>query len=624
MQAPTLTLIPKTANKQKKYGTWWSINQHELSIELTCVNKGGRWITKGHECGNGLYFHMRRAQELLWPDKRWHHWRELSLQLWLEHQYTGEMGCAAGGKSDDAATDHLTDWYAFSSCTTVLVCSTTLPAGDLRAWGNIKRYHREAKRRFDWLPGHLIEGARKILNDPKDQFTEGRDFKNGLVAIACKKGNTYIGIADWIGIHNKRVRLLADEANMVPKSFLDACTNLSKCEDFKLRALGNPNETTNAHGIICEPSIELGGWDSNIDQQPGTKHWKTKMPRGVCIQKPGSDSPNFKVPEGEPAPFPFLMTRQQMADDAQQWGIDDWHYTMFNEARMPRGLGSHRVLTRQMCQKFGALKEPIWRDTARKSIGFMDAGYGGDRCVFGELQFGHEARSSDDPVRPLIRMVGSERDNGPDSRTIIALIDLVIVPISAQTDADLVEEQIVNFVMEECTKRGIPAENFYFESGMRTALLTSFARIWSPAVNSVDSGGKCSETAVSAEVKTACKDYYSKFVTELWYTVRMCVEARQFRGMTQEAMWEFCSREWKTTAGNKIELETKKEMKVKTGRSPDLADAISVGVYGARQKGFVITKMSDLNPNQRENNNWKNKLRQQARDIWKGKDLTYK
>lgn len=621
---PDLLLAPKTATKTKLYGMWWAKTQHPLSIELTCIYKGGKWVSKGHECGNGLYFHMRRAQELLWPDKRWHHWRELSLQLWLENQYIGEMGCSSAGKSDDAATNHLADWYAFSSCTTVLVCSTTLPAGDLRAWGNIKRYHKEAKRRFEWLPGHLIEGARKILNDAKDQFTEGREFKNGLVAIAAKKGNTYVGIADWIGIHNKRVRVLADEANMLPKSFLDACSNLSKCEDFKATALGNPNDSTNAHGVMCEPAVELGGWDSNIDQQPGTKHWKTKMPRGVCIQKPASDSPNFRAPEDEPPPFPFLITRAQVAEDAAHFGTDDWHYQMFVEARLPRGLGSHRVLTRQMCERFGALKEPIWRDTARKSIAFMDAAYGGDRCVFGELQFGHEARPSDDPVRPLLRMVGSERDEGPNSRTIIALIDLVVVPISAAADAEIPEEQIVNFVMNECTKRNIPAENFYFEAGMRTALLSSFARIWSPAVNSVDSGSRPSETPVSADISTSCKDYYSKFITELWYSVRLCVEARQFRGMTQEAMWEFCAREWKTVAGGKIELETKKEMKLKCGRSPDLADAVSIGIFGARQKGFVISKMSDLNPNQRQNNRWKQDLRQQARDIWKSKDLTYK
>ena len=411
----------------------------------------------------------------------------------------------------------------------------------------------------------------------------------------------------------------------MPRAFIDSTSNLSKCPDFKLIALGNPNETTNAHGFVCEPSSDLGGWEGGIDQSPKTKTWKTRFPDGICIQLPGSDSPNMDVPEDEPPPFPFLMTRKQMKDDAAIWGVDDWHYAMMNDARMPRGQGSRRVLTRQMCEKFGAMNDPVWRDGRRTKIAFLDAAYrgvGGDRCVFGELQFGFE---TEEPlVEAVATAVFSQGQAPANSRQIIHLIDTTIIPVSGDVGKESPEDQIVSFVQQQCDARGIPAENFFFDAGMRTSLVTAFSRMWTPNVNSVDCGGRASESQVSDEIKTLCREHYSKFVTELWFSVRLCVEARQFRGMTKEVMWEFCAREWKLVAGNKVEVESKSEMKLKTGRSPDLADAVAVGVYGARQRGFMIKRLSSNGtPHVRKGRDWRDELRERAANLQKSHALNY-
>lgn len=411
------------------------------------------------------------------------------------------------------------------------------------------------------------------------------------------------------------VGLVSRNCNLMPRAFLDAASNLSKCEDFKLIGLGNPNETTNAHGVLCEPAVELGGWEGGVDQQPGTKTWKTRFPNGICIQLPGSDSPNMQAAEGEPPPFPFLITREQMRDDAQIWGVDDWHFTMMNEAKMPRGQGARRVLTRQTCLKFGAFGEPNWRDTRRTKIAFLDAAYrgvGGDRCVFGEMQFGLECEepSGDIEFTNIIRQNG----DATKGRQIIALIDLVTIPITSEQGADSAEDQIVKFVSEQCEARGIPPENFFYDAGMRTSLVTSFARLWQIG-NSIDFGGKPSEANVSTEIQKSCRDYYSKFVTELWFSVRMSVESAQFRGITEEAVTEFSQREWKMVSGNRIEIESKAEMKLKCGRSPDLADAIAVGLFGARQRGFQITKLSTLAPKLKRGPDWRDDLKKKARSL---------
>lgn len=612
----------KSSNKILLYGLEWPALHHPVSIEMDMISGGGQWTTKrGETAGNGLFFHMKRFQQLVWPEeKKWYEWAELELDCYIKYTYIGEMGCAAAGKSSSAASNHLTDWYCHADCTTVLVSSTDMKALELRVWGMIKAYHRAAKRAFPWLPGHLIEGRQMIILSAKDEFQEGRDFKNGLVAVPCKKGTAWVGLGSYVGIHNKRVSVLADESNLMPRAFLDSTSNLSKCERFKLHALGNPNETTNAHGMICEPSEKLGGWEGGIDQAPGTKTWETRFPNGICIQLPGSDSPNMKVSEDAPPPFPFLMTRKQMEDDGIIWGKDDWHYTMMNEAKMPRGQGSRRIITRQQCERGGALLEPFWRDSRITKIAFLDAAYrgvGGDRCIFGELQFGYEAKSDLD-IQPDGSLIVRQQ-NFPQGRMIIALIDLVIVPIHAEKDAPPAEDQIAVFVKEQCEARGISSQRFWYDAGMKTSLVTAFARLWEIG-NSLDFGGAPSADYVSEQIQIPCKDYYSKFVTELWYSFRYCVEAKQFRGLTKEAMWEFAAREWKNTAGNKIEVESKSDMKLKTGRSPDLADAIVVGLHGAKKAGFVISRLVST-AHKKRIDDWTKRLKDKARKIWHSGDL---
>lgn len=623
VQAPAVQTVRKSSSRFRRYNLFWPNSKDPLAIELDMIRHGGQWTKQNGEiAGNGLFYHYRRFQEIAWPEKIWekgpfkNHWAEKCLEVYLNYTYIGAMGCAGSGKSDSFGGNVLTDWYAHSDCTTVLVSSTDLKSLELRIWGMIKKYHKAVKSARRWIPGYLIEGKQMLTLNPREEADAGRDFKNGIIAVACKKGSQFVGLGPLIGIHNKRVRLLADECNLMPRAFLDAAANLSKCENFKLVGLGNPNETTNAHGFLCEPSVELGGWEGSIDQTPGTKTWATRFPSGICIQLPGSDSPNMAVELGEPAPFPFLITRQQMVDDAAIWGVDDWHYTMMNEAKMPRGQGSRRVLTRQMCVKFGAYTPPNWRDSRRTKVAFLDAAYrgvGGDRCVFGELQFGQEVEPLN--VDTLVTNMISQTPELAKARHIIALIDLVSIPINSMQGSDSPEDQIVKFVMEQCANRGIDSSSFYYDAGMRTSLVTAFSRLWDTAGNSVDCGGRPSERNVSSEIAVPCRDYYSKFVTELWFSVRYAVEAGQFRGLTEDAVTEFSQREWKMVSGNRIEVEAKEEMKVKTGRSPDLADAIAIGVYGAIQKGFLITKLSSLSPKLKKGPDWRDELKKRARSF---------
>src|SRR4030095_3790513 len=135
-----------------------------------------------------------------------HKWNILQTQAYLDHRIIGVLGPASSGKSHCAGTDVLADYYCFPKCTTVLVSSTTRESLENRIFGEIKKYHRMAKERFTELPGNLLEGKQRIITDARQSTAEGRDFRNGICGVACRRGQNYQGLQEYVGIKNTRVR----------------------------------------------------------------------------------------------------------------------------------------------------------------------------------------------------------------------------------------------------------------------------------------------------------------------------------------------------------------------------------------------------------------------------------
>src|SRR6185503_15082989 len=106
--------------------------------------------------------------------------------------------------------------------------------------------------------GILVESRQRLITDDRSMDSEGRDFRNGVCGLSCKKGGSYVGLGSFIGIKNKHILLIADEGAFMPRAYVDAISNLNKNKGFKCIVLGNPKETTDALGVICEPSAELG------------------------------------------------------------------------------------------------------------------------------------------------------------------------------------------------------------------------------------------------------------------------------------------------------------------------------------------------------------------------------
>jgi hypothetical protein len=299
---------------------------------------------------------------------------------------------------------------------------------------------------------------------------------------------------------------------------------------------------------------------------------------GVCVNLVGTDSPNFDYPANEPTKYKYLISREKIADTLSFFSKDSPEYYSQCVGVMKVGSMLRRVVTRQMCKLFKAQEPVAWKGSALTKIAALDAAYGGDRCVLGHADVGQDI----------------------DGKTIIHPYPPVMVPISVNAEK-IAEDQISDFVMNYCENNSIPPENFFHDSTGRGMLGTSLARIWSAKCNPVEFGGKPTNRVVSLDMwildpetkrrrLMLCSEHYDRFVTELWFTVRYVIESGQMRNLPTEAMDELCSREY-DLKNNKRVVETKAEMKVRIGKSPDQGDWISIICEGARRRGFVIAKM---------------------------------
>src|ERR1044071_3303787 len=173
------------------YNCKWGAYENPLLIEMTMIRKGGQWKKQGGGvAGNGLFWHFKRFQELLWPtEKVWHRWSVLEAQVYCGGYKTiAVLGPAASGKTFDAASNLLAEYYVWADCMTGIVSSTEISTLEMRVWGAIKALHKSAKEKFPFLPGNIIESKQRIVTDTKFEAVEGRDFRNGI----CFPGETLV------------------------------------------------------------------------------------------------------------------------------------------------------------------------------------------------------------------------------------------------------------------------------------------------------------------------------------------------------------------------------------------------------------------------------------------------
>ena len=573
--------------------------------------KSGGHITHGNrKLGLGLFQHFKNAMTLCWPADDHHRWSDLILKEYLANRITCITGSRDGSKTRTISKAVLLDYYAFSEETLTLMTSTNLRGLELRVWGDIKSLHELAKDRFDWLPGNVVDSKHGVFSDNVAEGDQVRDMRKGILCIpVLGSQGEFMGDAlrDFCGIKQKRRRLIGDELQHVPVSYLKVLDSLDK-GDFKAAFIGNPiADNGKALDRVSEPK---DGWDS-LGEVTKTKTWPNKY-NGITINLVGTDSPNFD-PETLNR-YPYMVDQSDVDRVSNRPGGKDsieWYSQIMGIRKT--GAVSNRVLTVAEIEKYGGFKDCIWSGSnARVKVYSIDAGFGGDDCVRTWLEFGEVV----------------------DGQQVIRFGDQKVIPILLSSELSP-EKQIARYAKGDCETLGIPSSHVYFDAGMYATLAVEMARELSPEVNAVNFGGTATERPVSSDMmvfdeKTQTRrlktwyEHVSKFVTELWFVVRLLAQCKQARNFPRAAAEEFGRRQWSYVYNDRYELETKDDYKLRSnGESCDHADSLVIAVEGARRLGFAIENMPDPNATKKSDDDYLSKELAKYQQERKKRQLSY-
>ena len=382
------------------------------------------------------------------------------------------------------------------------------------------------------------------------------------------------------GIKQKHLRLIADDCAAMSHSFLSGFSNLNNNQDFQAIICFNPDDPLDPGGVSAEP---VDGWSSHMEPTKTTV-WDTRFFSGRCVNLVGLDSPNFDFPdEYDPPHFSYLISKKKIDETISGFGKDTFEYYSQCVGVMKISQLSRRIVTRDLCRQFHASDKAVWDGSGTEKVAALDAAYGGDRCVGGYIEYG--------------RCMDGKR------RIMFHPPHIVPVKVGGGEEPMAEEDFISRYEMDFCARHAIDPSNFFHDSTGRGSLGTSLARTWSSECNPVEFGGSPTKRPVTSDMfiidkstgerrLKRCDEHYRKFVSELWYSLRYAIEADQVRGLTQEVIDELCTRNWRRVADDKIEVESKNELKRRIRKSSDLGDWAALCIEGARRRGFVIARFS--------------------------------
>ncbi len=607
MAAPKAPPPPKP--RIKKYNWEWAPRfTDDLMIEFELIRRNGYFQHEGKTYGNGLFYHFKEAQTLLWPDDDHHRWSDQVLKAMCEERITVVCGARDTGKTHGISKWGLVDYWVSPHNTMTLVSSTGMRELELRVWGDIKDLFRRATKKYPWLPGKVADKSFGIFTDLLEDTGDVRDMRKGIICVPCLGGDgEWIGMERYVGIKQKRRRLLGDEMQFMHAMYVNVLDAFDK-GDFKGGFVGNPiGGNGKALDKIAEP---VDGWGS-LGEVTKTRDWRNRY-GGITINLVGTDSPNFD--KDAPKKYPYLIDQGDIDRVASRNGRDSAQFWTLIMGVRKTGVDAYRVLTVEMCERNGAFNTAVWSGSQKTKVYAIDAGFGGDPCEVVWCEFGQDVNGA----------------------LVIEFHGTYSIPIAISSGLSA-EDQIAMYVRNDCAKLAIPDENVFFDAGMRATLAISMARVMSAAVNAVNFGGPATDRPVNedsfiTDPKTKerrpikCVEQYSKFVTEMAYSVRETVESGQCRSMPKGAADEFALREWRWVSGPlgpRNELETKPEFKQRNTYSPNKSDVVMIGLEGARRLGFQIknpkAQRAKVAPD-----DWLAREVEKYREFTKKRELTYK
>ena len=531
----------------EKYGRLWPDGMTPLTIELIAF-RDGFLVEQG---GLGKEQHFWNIVETLWPYHPKKNPQGFQRNPWADEQiielcrwnYLGISGPKSSAKTEVVGLWGLVNWYCAPFDTLVLVTTTSVREARKRMWGRVRERHMQAKV----MPGKLVDSMGKLV------LEEGSSDRSSITLVPSAKDKEKEASEKLLGLKNKRVFLLIDEATDVSPAIFEATANLSANPYFQCVACGNFNSAYDPFGQFVTPT---DGWQTISVDSGG---WETKD--GFCLHLDGEKTPNLDYDDK----WPFLLTSKKLDEDRKRLGENSLSYWRFIRS-FPAPAGSEEnIYSEADLRKFEAHKPAMW---VGKKIPIPVAGFdpgftnGGDRSVLFLGKYGETETGMTVMFDKYVELrENSSLTNQPRNYQIAALLK------------------------QECEKYGvIPKHVAVDATGAGDPLCDIIATIWSPSVLRVKFSEKPSSLAVSRTSHIKANEVYGNRVSELWYVGREFLRAGQVRGVTLDLARELVARQYRTAERGKIYVEPKRDMKTRFGRSPDIADAAFLMLDVCRQR----------------------------------------
>jgi hypothetical protein len=569
----------------RRYGIQFPENMDDLGIELYCYSITRGQYGKTYCVRQNINLsdfkllspseHFLNAVKLQWPTEVSIYNRgytNTQLIRTLDELCSNVDICLAGaasmGKSFPVGLWIYLDWCAAPHCTSSWVATTTLGASEDRIWGIISKLYKCARVQI----GKLIDYRHMIVwggatND------EEKEYDNAIKALAFPSGNEGQKAVDTTrGRKNDRIRLALDELPEMEMGAITSKVNLGANDDVTFIGIGNPSAGDNPHTRWAMPK-----GCSNFDSvNPDMDKWETET--GVCLFYNGMRSPNFAAPANEPSPFPFLMDRKKQemmlklcygdenAIDYVRNAIGWWPKTGFAQT----------ILTADLIRNADTNEEPLWDSEGFTKVAGFDTAFtiGGDRCVLTIAKLGFVRGT-----RNRVMWLESQK----------------VIQLSANAAAEF-EIQLATEVVQLCRAAGVQPSKFGMDvSGDGGRVGQAIIREWlrfdasGAAIALISSMGKPTDRIAAEVDKRPCKDVYDRLVSEFYYSAYHAFKSRVLFGIdpASDLARELCLRRY-TIKSKKIAIETKDELKGRTGYSPDLSDSLIYALEMARRNGLIF------------------------------------
>ena len=605
----------------EKYGRLWTPRNGAvvtpLRIEMDAFLLG---LTL-EEGGLGKATHYRNVVSTIWPTYSWHKWAELRAQAFCKvnveedtetgnrfvRSVTGLAGGTDSGKSYDMAAWALVNWFVDPLNTMVIVVSTSKIDAKQRIWAALVKMYREAHA-VGIATGRLIESMDIVkLSDEEGKAIDasvGVSDASSIMLLAA--GDEYKDDAQkrLQGKKNRRIVLVIDELQDCSSSVInEAVWGFKGAQELHIVGAGNPSSIFDPHGKFCEP---IKGWMS-VDEE--TQNWKIKVAgiEGLALRFDSEkDNPNQQsFDKGKGLRYPFLPKPNDVAVARKELGeLNPQYWRKFRGFWPPADADDCTVVSDILLARHGALDKPIW-DGAPKDIAGIDPSYteGGDRFVFSHMKWGK-----------LI-----------SGKWAIALEKQYVLNRRAGSQEDF-QYEMIQQIHDLSMKLGIPnqwmgvdasAGGIFWSIGERELL-----RGW----HAVSFAGAASDLPVSAQYAMrneatgkpqVGKELFHNMSSELCFVSRYFLECEQLKGITPDLAWEMTQRKY-VRRTRKIIIESKTDMKKRIGKSPDLFDSFSVGLFVARKVFGAMAGSEAIEERKRKNKQSFKELKQRLtlRENW--------